>query len=522
LRASKPELPVTLDLVVRRSLAKSPVQRYQTIREMLVDLRNAAAVGSTIGSSIAVPAPVPASRTIAVLPLINMSPDPENEYICDGLSEELIDGLTQIPTLRVVSRSSSFQFKGASSDVREIGLRLGAKLLVQGSLRRSGESLRLNMQLSEADEGFQIWSQRFDAQVHDLFALQDELTAAVLERLREQLGTRLPDLEAERHMPTAEAYDLYLQARFAFNRETPADFREALDLFQRSAAADPNFAPAFVGIAETHMRLDWYGLEAASEAVPQVKSALSAALRLEPDSVAGLCSMALMQAGWDWDWKAAGATFKRALVSGEGSATVHFHYGLDYLTPLGRLEQALRQLRYALQLDPLSPIVNTAVGGCLYRMRRWDESIEILNKTLQSTPGFGHAYWSLGRALLEKDRPEEALKQFEEATGIMGQIPAAISELGYCYARMGWREDAKARIEELNHLAQTEWVSPLSTALVHVALGDERAAMEQLEQAFQKRIRQLIWVNVDPRYDPLRRNPEFERLIARLGLKPLP
>jgi len=521
LRAAKPEIPATLDQVVRRSLAKIPAQRYQTMRDMMVDLRNAASIGSSIASSIAIPAPVPAARTIAVLPLVNMSPDPENEYICDGLSEELIDGLTQISGLRVVSRSSSFQFKGTTPDVREIGLRLGAKLLVHGSLRRSGENLRLNMQLSEADEGFQIWSQRFDAQVHDLFALQDELTSAVLERLRVQLGTRFPELQTERHMPIAEAYDLYLQARFAFNHETPAGFREALDLFERSTAADPDFAPAFVGIAETHMRLDWYGLESASLAVPQVKSALSTALRLEPESVAGLCSLALMQAGWDWDWKAAGATFKRALASGEGSATVHFHYGLDYLTPQGRLDQALRQLRYALQLDPLSPIVSTAVGGCLYRMRRWDESVEILQKTLQSSPGFGHAHWSLGRVLLEQDRSEEALMQFDEAAKVMGPIPATLSELGYCYARMGLRINAYAKIEELRRLAETQWVSPLGAALIHAGLGEEKVAMELLEEAFRKRIRQLVWVNVDPRFDSLRKNPEFDQLISRLGLQPL-
>jgi serine/threonine protein kinase/Tfp pilus assembly protein PilF len=518
LRVANPEIPYALEHVVRRALAKVIDQRYQTIREMLTDLSTVATVKSEIASSIALPAPVPAARTIAVLPLINLSPNPENEYICDGVSEELIDGLTQIEGLRVVSRSSSFQFKGTTPDAREIGLRLGAKLLVHGSLRRSGESLRLNMQLSEADEGYQIWSQRFDAQVGDLFALQDQLTAAVLEKLREQLGTRFAEVEGGRHMPAAEAYDLYLQARFAFNRETPSQFRQALELFERSAAADPEFAPAFLGIAETHMRLDWYGVEEAAVAAPAVKSALAIALRLDPNSVAGLCNLALMQAGWDWNWKAAGSTFKRALLAGEGSATVHFHYGLDYLTPQGKLDQALRQLRYALQLDPLSPIVKTAVGGCLYRMKKWNESEEILCSTLQANPGFGHAHWSLGRALLEQSRFDEALSQFEDAAKIMGNIPAALSELGYCYARMGRSERARITIQEIQE--QEGWVSPLSVALVDVGLGERDAAMDQLEDAFEKRIRQLVWVNVDPRYDALRDHPGFEPLIAKLGLRP--
>jgi len=517
LRSLKPELPSALESVVSRALARRPAERYQTMRELLADL--SAAPGKSLSGSA--PSEMAVSRTIAVLPLINISPDPENEYICDGVAEELINGLTQIPGLRVVSRSSSFQCKGTTPDVRETGRRLGARLLLHGSLRRSGDNLRLTMQLSQTDEGYQIWSQRFDAQVRDLFALQDELTAAVLDRLRQQLGATFPALEADRQLPNSEAYNLYLQARFAFNRETPVDFWQALDLFSRSAALDPHFAPASIGIAETHMRLDWYGLERASDAIPVVKSALSAALEVQPDSLAGLCNLAITQAGWDWDWTAAGATFDRILTAGGSMAAIHFHYGLDFLTPLGRLEEALRHLRRALQLDPLSPIVHTAAGGCLYRMRRYDESAETLRGTLQSNPAFGHAHWSLGRVLLEQGRHDEALKRFEDAARIMGQIPAALAELGYCYARIGRRDEAHCTIQELQRLTERTWVSPLSAALVYAGLGEEDAAMQFLEEALQKRIRQLIWVNVDPRYDTLRPNPQFRELIARVGLSPL-
>jgi serine/threonine-protein kinase len=486
------------------------------MREMLTDLN--AASGKSLPASTTVEAAD--AHTIAVLPLINISPDPENEYICDGLAEELINGLTQIAGLRVVSRSSSFQCKGTTPDVREIGRRLGASLMVHGSLRRSGSSLRLTMQLSQTSEGYQIWSQRFDAQVTDMFALQDELTAAVLEKLRAQLGARFPGLEAARKLPSAEAYDLYLQGRFAFNQETPEEFKRALDLFLRAAVADPAFAPALIGVAETHMRLDWYGLEPASEAVPAVRSALASALRLQPVSIAGLCDLAITQAGWDWDWAAAGNTFNRAIAAGAGLASVHFHYGLDFLTPCGRLEEALRELRQALRLDPLSPIVHTAVGGCLYRMRRWDEAAETLRATLYSNPEFGHARWSLGRVFLEQDRSEEALTCFQHALQVMGQIPAGLSEIGYCHARMGHRDQALATLHQLQQLGQEGWVSPLNLALVHVGLEDHDAAIRCLEESYEKRIRQLVWINVDPRYDALHGTPAFEQLIVRLGLAP--
>jgi len=515
IRDARPEIPAAIELVVRRALDRKAADRYPTIREMLTDL-DAASGRSTL---ISAPAEAADTHTIAVLPLINMSPDPENEYICDGLAEELTNGFTQIPGLRVVSRSSAFQCKGTSPDVREIGRRLGASLLVHGSLRRSGSNIRLTMQLSQTREGYQIWSQRFDARVTDLFALQDELTDVVLEKLRAQVGARFPELEAERKMPSSEAYDLYLQGRFAFNQETPEEFRRALDLFLRAAAADPTFAPAWIGIAETHMRLDWYGLEPASEAVPAVRSALNSALRLEPDSVQGLCALALTQAGWDWDWTAAGNTFHRAIAAGAGLPSVHFHYGLDFLTPRGRLEEALRELRQALRLDPLSPIVHTAVGGCLYRMRRWDEAAETLCATLRANPEFGHAHWSLGRIFLEQDRSEEALACFEHARQAMGEIPAALSEIGFCHARMGHRDLALATLHQLQELGRGgAWVSPLNSALIHVGLEGYDAAISCLQEAYEKRIRQLVWINVDPRYEALHGMPAFEQLIGRLGL----
>lgn len=518
MRDIRPDIPVAAETVTRRALSRNAADRYKTIREMLEDLKAASAKSK----SSAAEADSVNSRTIAVLPLINISPDSENEYICDGLAEELIDGLTQIEGLHVVSRSSSFQCKGTTPDVRDIGKRLGANLLVHGSLRRSGNNLRLTMQLSQTSDGYQIWSQRFDAQVRDLFALQDELTAAVLEKLRLQLGARFSQLEPNSKKPSSEAYDLYLQARCAFNQETSEGFKRALDLYRRAAAIEPEFAPAWIGIAETHMRLDWYGLQPASEAMPAVRAALATALHLEPNSISGLCSLAITQAAWDWDWIAAGNTFDRALAGHSGLAEVHFHYGLDYLTPLGRLEEALRELHHALRLDPLSPIVRTAVGGCLYRMRQWDDSETTLRGTLKSNPGFGHAHWSLGRVLLQQGRNDEALKCFEEAANIIGQVPAALAEIGYCYARMGLREQAHRTLQNLQELQEGAWVSPLNAALIYAGLGNQDESMKCLEEAFQKRIRQLVWVNVDPRFDVLRPNPEFGRLISRLGLSPLP
>ncbi len=514
MRGIRPGIPQTIEMAVRRALAPNAADRFQTMSELLEQLSPEISKPSAASQQ-------PAERTIAVLPLVNISPDPENEYLCDGLAEELIDGLTRIAGLRVVSRSSSFQFKGTNPDVREIGQRLGVRLVVNGSLRRSAASIRLAVQLTQASDGFQVWSKRFDAKAQDLFALQDELTSAVLEELRQQLGARFSALNTIHDSPAPEAYDLYLRARYAFNRETPMGFQEARDLFRSAAAADPNFAPAWIGIAETHMRLEWYGLEPASEAAPAAKLALDAALRLRPDSATGLCNLAITQAGWDWDWAAAGETFQRALNAGPDLAMVHFHYGLDFLTPQGRLQEALEELRLAGQLDPLSAIVNTAIGGCLYRMQRYPEAARTLDATLEVAPGFGHAHWSLGRVLLEQGLWDEAIRHFDRAAEIMGHPPAALAESAYCHARMGDRDEAQAAIEELRRRSENEPVSPLSEALVYAGLGEDDAAMERLEVAFRRRMLPMIWVNVDPRFAALRNNPGFRDLISRMGLPTL-
>jgi serine/threonine-protein kinase len=366
-----------------------------------------------------------------------------------------------------------------------------------------------------------VWSKRFDAKAQDLFALQDELTSAVLEELRQQLGARFSALHTMHDSPAPESYDLFLRARYAFNRETPMGFQEARDLFRSAAAADPSFAPAWIGIAETHMRLEWYGLEPASEAAPAAKSALDAALRLRPDSATGLCNLAITQAGWDWDWAAAGQTFQRALHAGSDLAMVHFHYGLDFLTPHGRLQEALEEMRLAGQLEPLSAIVDTAIGGSLYRMQRYAEAAKTLEATLETAPGFGHAHWSLGRVRVEQGLWDEAVRHFTLAAEIMGHPPAALAESAYCQARMGSRDVAQAAIRELQRRSENEPVSPLNEALVYAGLGEDDAAMERLELAFRRRMRQLIWVNVDPRFAPLRNNPGFRDLISRMGLPPL-
>jgi eukaryotic-like serine/threonine-protein kinase len=516
--------PPALDLVVAKALQKDPEKRYQDVSKMVVDLERVERGEDTNVTGVDALRSLPAEarespHTVAVLPLINLSPDPGNDYICDGLAEELINGLTQIVGLRVVSRSSSFQCKGTTLDVREIGRKLRASHLVHGSLRRSGDKLRLTAQLSEAKEGYQMWSHRFDADMKDLFSLQDELTEAILEKLRPQLGPRPASAPLQKRSPrNPEAYQLYLRSRYFFNQQTAEGHYQALDCLNRSLELDPEIAAVHVAIAECHAQLEWYGLESTAEAIPRVKAALEAGLKLEQNYVPGICLLASVQAGHDWDWARAERTFADALAAGAGFSALHFHYALDFLTPLGRLEEARSEIMRTLELDPLSAITSTALGGCYYRMRLWDEAAVSLRSTLELHPGFGHAHWSLGRVLLEQQRGEEALYHFTEAIRIAGRTPAALAELGYGFARLKRNEEARSILTELETMASRQFVSPISVAIIFAGLGDGASVMSHLERAFEQRARQLVWINVDPRFDLLRKEPAFLDLISRIGL----
>jgi adenylate cyclase len=498
--------------IVSAALRKNPEDRYSSVQEMLADLEQAAA-GDTHPTETSIASGRwlfrslrDESRTVAVLPLTNLSSDPDDEFICDGLAEELINGLTGIEGLRVVSRSSSFQFRGTTLAPQEIGTKLGASHLVNGGLRRASDRLRLTAELIETRTGYLMWSQRFDAGMKDLFTLQDELSAAVLQHLRGKLSAAPERAKARPTDPAA--YELYLRG-----------LRQALKCFTRAQQLDPEQARNHIAVAECHASLEWYGLEPAAEAVPTLKASLARGLELDPDSFASLCLLATVQAGYDWDWDAAEKTYQRALTASGGSADIWFHYGLDYLTPRGRLDEALEACLTASRLDPLSAITSTAVGGCYYRLHRWQDAAASLRTTLELHPGFGHAHWSLGRVLLEQGEGVAALAHFDAAMRIMGPVPEALAERAYALARIGRNGEARQVLDELDRIEAQQFVSPVHRALIFAGLGDIASALTHLEQAFAQGTRKLAWLNADPRFHCLRGAPRMAKILMRHGRK---
>jgi serine/threonine-protein kinase len=519
--------PSPIEDIITKALQKDPRDRYRTAEEMIADLNRADVVDETVTVSLsdfsgARHIPADSDREapiIAVMPMLNLSSDPADEYICDGLAEELINGLAGTPGLRVVSRSSSFQLRGTVLDSRAVGSKLGASHLVNGSLRRSADQLRLTAQLTKARDGYLLWSQRFDAGMKDLFALQDELSAAVLERLRRNLLMTSASVSRSK-APAANpaAYELYLRGRHFYNQQTAEALHEALGCLSRALDLDREQAPIHIALAECHALLEWYGLEATSEALPQIKKALEDGLKLDPHSFSGLCLLATVQAGYDWDWKAAEKTFESAMAAGAGSGAVWFHYALDLLTPLGRLDEALRAIQTALELDPLSAIASTGLGGCYYRMHRWTEAEKALRTTIDLHPNFGHARWSLGRVLLEQGEGDLALQKFDEGIQVAGRSAIVLAELGHCLGRLGRHEQARRVLAEMDSIAAREFVSPISYALVFAGMNDRTSALSSLDRAFAQRARGLVWINVDPRFQSLHDEPAFQDLLDRIGL----
>jgi eukaryotic-like serine/threonine-protein kinase len=520
-------VPAELDEIVDKALEKDPAERYQSVQDIAADLiviQREARHGLPSGTFYSINsqsltgfpgAPlVPESQrvyAVAVLPFVNMSHNLEDDFLSDGLSEEITNALTQVRGLRVVSRASTFQFRSPSLDLREVGRRLRVGALVLGSLRRQAERVRVTAQLVKASNGFQLWSQRFDCEVKAVFDVEDQLTTAIVERLRHWLGT---DLEIARLRGTTSdfgAHELYLRGRHAFNLQTPEGVTDALRFFSRALELAPRYALAHVGMADCYALQGWYGIEPPAKVMPQAKTELEIAIAIEEALPAAWCLRAAITAGFDWAWEHARTQFQKAFSLGPSTSDLHFHHALDFLTPLERLDEALEEMKLALDLDPAAPLLSTAVGGCLYRLRRYPGALSQLQSTLELAPNFYHAHWTMGRVYESQGLFTQAIECFERALAGSGNNPAVLADVGHCRGAMG---DVEGTHQILKQVAGT----PLALAIVHLGLGEIDQALEHLRVALEQRARGLIWLGVDPRFDAIRREPVLRAVMASVGL----
>lgn len=449
--------------------------------------------------------------SIAVLPFANRSSDPESESFSDGLTEELISSLTQFSTLRVVARTSVFQFKGKALDVRDIARRLNADTVLEGSVRKAENRLRIAVQLIDAASGFHLWSETYEREWKDIFAIQDEIGRSVAAALRVKF-TAQPDSHTSMD---AEAYAYYLKGRHLFNKWTFEDVQKSFTWYERALERDPGFAKAWAASGDSHNILAYWG-HSPEVNIPLARKALTRALELDNTLADAHSMLAALHAVHEWKWSDAERRFRHALELAPGSSTTHFMYAIACLIPFRRLKEAAREVTRALELDPLSLGTQLQTGRILYFEQRYEEAIRHFSSILELDSGFREAHWQMGLVYEEQEKYPEAIASFGRALALSSESVSHAGTLGHCYAKWGKRSEAQKILSRLNEDPDSPAIL-FSKALIHLGLGQGEAALVYLEHLLPARSPLLVRINLDPRFDPVRNEPKFTALLRSIG-----
>jgi TolB-like protein/Tfp pilus assembly protein PilF len=474
-----------------------------------------------VGTRDAAPAAAAApavENAIAVLPFVNLSSEPDNEYFSDGLTEELIHALTKVEGLRVVAWSSAFQFKDKTRDIRRVAEQLRVRAVLEGSVRRTSERLRITAQLVDTADGHYIWSETYERELKDVFAVQDEISSAIVGALRIRLARAHGRPLVTRYTENLEAYHLYLKGRFYWNKRTDEDFYKSLGFFEQAIQIDPNYAPAYSGMADAYILLGEHGSVPARRIMPKGKAAATRALAIDASLAEAHASLGCVAALYDWDWREAEARFQHAIELNSSYPTAHHWYGYDFLAAQGRLEEAVAEVERAHRLDPLSLIITTSLGTIHDIARNHERAREYYEKVFELDGSFVRAYLSMGRSYLHQNMVEEAIAAFDKARELTPASPVPLALLAHAYNVAGSTAEARRLREVLDGCCRTCCVSSYLLARANLSFDHDRA-FELLDLAFEERDPRLAHLNVSPIFDCLRPDPRFSALVRRMGLE---
>ncbi len=456
------------------------------------------------------------TKSIAVLPFDNLSGDPDNAYFAEGVQDEILTRLAKVADLKVISRTSTQRFKSAPSDLRDIAKQLGVMNILEGSVQKANDQVRVNVQLINAVTDAHLWADIYDRKLTDLFAVESDIAKTIADTLQAKITGSEKSLISKTPTTNNEAYELYLKGRFFWNKTTGTDLRKAIDYLNQAIAKDPNYALAYSGLADSYLLLSPYGAAAPKDSVPQAKAAVKKALELDGTLAEAHASSARILSGYDFDSQRAIAEFERALQLNPNYATAHHWFAAGPLLALARFDQSIAEAKRSIELDPLSLINNADFGNDYYFTKRYDEAIAQLRKTIEMEPHFYLAHYYLGQALQLKGQLSEAIVEYRKAVQL-DEDPFALALLGQAHARAGQRDEANKILTQLNQEAKARYVSAYGVGLVFLGLGDKNRAIEELERAYRENDGGNVYnIKIDPMLDDLRGTPRFEELAEKI------
>ncbi len=513
--------PQAFHYIVRKCLEKDASSRYQSARELLIDLQNLRR-DSTPGRRAASDARTPrrarrSVEAIAVMPFANAGVDPGADYFSDGITESLINSLSTLPKPRVMARSTVFRFKGREIDPLAIGRELDVQAVVTGRIQSVADDIVVTVELVDTRNGSQLWGGRYSRKLAEIFTVQEEIAQEIADKVRGRLTGEERKRLVKRHTDSAEAYEAYLKGLFHANRRTQEGFARAIEFFTEAIRCDPSYALAHAGLADCHTLMATGGYTGAQRSAPLARHAAEQAMALDPGLPEAHAAVGFVRFRLDWDWERAGQALQRARDLNPGSATVHHRFAL-LMTVLGRFDEARRSIERAQALDPLSLVIGTAAGRIHHFARRYAEAIKQCRRTLELDPAFVPAHFDLGMAYAETGRLPEAIAQFEQHFEAARERSVMVAVLGYMYGRAGRTEDARRLLADIQERRVVGDSTAYDVNLVLLGLGEDERALDWLERAGEERDGVLVFLKVEPMFDRIRQHPRFIALQRRLNL----
>jgi serine/threonine protein kinase/Tfp pilus assembly protein PilF len=507
---SNATVPPQLETVIQRCLEKDPQNRFQTVEELLQALKEI--------QPDAAPAPRRSHKridSVAVLPFLDVNPDPDSEYLVDGITDNIIHTLSQFPKLRVMARSTVFRYKNQMVNAVQVGRTLNVRAVLTGRLVHRGVQLIIQTELVDVLTGASIWGEEYTRDLEDLHSLEQEIARKITEKL--QLKTVRKKKKIQRPTQNMEAYQLYLKGRYFWNKRTLDGFRKSIDCFDEAIHLDPEFALAYAGLADAYSFMGGYGYFPSREAYTKSNTEAIKALQLDPSLAEAHTSLATVKYRYDWNWKGAEESFRKALELNPGYITAHHWFGV-FLVLRGRFKEGLAEIEKAAMLDPLSVVIQWTLGYSYYYARDYEKALKACWRALELDPAFARVYIDIGLCYIQQSKNQEAIYEIQRGIALLDPSPSLLATLAYAYGMLGEKQEAQKILDDLLEESKRQYVSPYSFALIHIGLGDKDQAFEYLDEALERREDALVSLKVNPRFDSLRSDARFDALLKRIGL----